>query len=78
MSACDEPVPASASKTGNGYLLEKLFDVDGVSVYRFQDRGEWRYLATSGSVSWTEYRQQGKQRVPFDRQIATVPSAEQQ
>lgn len=32
------------------YHVGKLFEVDGITVYRFYDTGNWHYLASRGSV----------------------------
>lgn len=53
----DDRKPEAEDKLVNGYEVARLFTRDGVTVYRFYDRGEWRHFASSGSVSWTEHEQ---------------------
>lgn len=32
------------------YHVGKLFEVDGITVYRFSDSGNWHYFASRGAV----------------------------
>ena len=44
--ACSEPEESIASSSNGNILVEKLFNVDGCTVYRFQDAGYNRYFSS--------------------------------
>lgn len=45
----------STTRAGLEFQVDKLFTVDGCTVYRFQDGGRSRYFTNcSGSTSWEE------------------------
>jgi len=50
--------PVSSSQSNNPRIqVDKLFDHDGCTVYRFDDAGRSRYFtkcATTSNTSWTE------------------------
>jgi hypothetical protein len=52
-TACDkapyQPVPVEGAV--KNYDTVFLFEVEGVRVFRFWDKSEWRYLAIGGQVS---------------------------
>ncbi|WP_137803427.1 DUF4884 domain-containing protein [Caulobacter sp. 3R27C2-B] len=52
LAACAGPsTPADSVDSNAGYAVQKLFKVDGCTVYRFEDAGSLRYLTTCpGSV----------------------------
>lgn len=49
---------AETTKRVGDFDVERLFDVDGCTVYRFRDAGYYRYFSRCGSrssgVTWTE------------------------
>lgn len=53
----------SSTAAGVEFRVDKLFTVDGCTVYRFRDAGYYRYFTNcSGSTDWTE--RSGKTDVP--------------
>ena len=72
LAGCDGGEPELKAKLANGYEISLLFTHDGVTVYRFTDGGSYRYFATSGSVSWTDYRRVGKTTHAYPRETQTV------
>lgn len=56
-------------------MLDLLFEVDGVKIYRFIDMGHSRYIAIQNNkisvISETEERQ-GKRRIYEDSTIETI------
>lgn len=52
LGSCAGPgAPADSVESNAGYAVQKLFKVDGCTVYRFEDAGSLRYLTTCpGSV----------------------------
>ncbi|SCU75552.1 conserved exported hypothetical protein [Cupriavidus necator] len=54
LSACSGKAEESRS-AGVDFKVDKLFTVDGCTVYRFTDSGAYRYFTNcSGSASWRE------------------------
>lgn len=41
-------------RQGGDYMVEKLFTVDGCTVYRFEDYGNKYFTNCRGSTQWTE------------------------
>ncbi|WP_145182356.1 DUF4884 domain-containing protein [Pseudomonas sp. URMO17WK12:I11] len=55
LAGCLEPTPPATSSVARGFKVEKLFTVDGCTVYRFLDGGWNRYFTNcSGSASWSQ------------------------
>ena len=56
VAGCGDSSPVETRRTDNiRYDVERLFTVDGCSVYRFRDAGSNRYFSScSGSTTWTE------------------------
>lgn len=56
LAGCYEKIPAQeVSVVQGGYHVDKLFTVDGCTVYRFQDNSYNRYFTNcSGSTQWHE------------------------
>lgn len=53
--ACGKIESESTQKAGIDATVEKLFTVDGCTVYRFIDSGSRRYFTNcKGSTQWTE------------------------
>lgn len=53
----------SSTAAGVEFRVDKLFTVDGCTVYRFSDAGHYRYFTNcSGSTAWDE--RHGKASVP--------------
>ncbi len=47
--------PEESRAVGVDFQVDKLFTVDGCTVYRFTDGGYYRYFTNcAGSVSWRE------------------------
>jgi hypothetical protein len=47
--------PELSQPVGHGYEVERLFTHEGCTVYRFMERGGYRYFTNcSGSTSWTQ------------------------
>ena len=44
----------STQEVGFGYKVEKLFTVDGCTVYRFSDGGYKYFTNCKGNVEWIE------------------------
>ena len=45
----------STTRVGSDFKVDRLFKVDGCTVYRFQDGGRARYFTNcSGSTQWEE------------------------
>ena len=44
--ACSKPAESTASSSNGNIPVEKLFDVDGCTVYRFHDAGYNRYFSS--------------------------------
>ncbi len=42
--------PQSTTVEGNNFEVEYLFEKDGVKVYRFLDKGHYRYFTTLGET----------------------------
>lgn len=54
VSGCDMQAETS-THAGIGARVDKLFTVDGCTVYRFEDAGMNRYFTNChGSTEWTE------------------------
>ena len=62
---CDEIEPEEVKRISNtSYKVERLFEVDGVTVYRFLDRGRYIYFTNRpGEVSYTYTKSQGRTHV---------------
>lgn len=56
LSGCMEAKKAETSTSaGTEFVVDKLFTVDGCTVYRFEDGGRLRYFTNcSGSTQWHE------------------------
>ena len=55
LTACDKVQPETTQKVGVDATVEKLFTVDGCTVYRFYDSGYKRYFTNcKGSTQWNE------------------------
>lgn len=55
LTACDKVQPETVQRAGVDATVEKLFTVDGCTVYRFYDSGYKRYFTNcKGSVEWRE------------------------
>lgn len=55
LSACGKIEAESTQQAGIGATVEKLFTVDGCTVYRFNDNGYRRYFTNcKGSTEWRE------------------------
>ena len=44
--ACTEPAESTVASSNGNIPVEKLFNVDGCTVYRFQDGGYNRYFSS--------------------------------
>lgn len=62
---CDKIEPEEVKRSSNAsYEVEQLFEVDGVTVYRFLDNGKYIYFTNRpGEVSYTYRKSQGKTHV---------------
>ena len=60
--ACTEPAESTVASSNGNIPVEKLFNVDGCTVYRFQDGGYNRYFSNckSGHSEVTYQRNCGK------------------
>lgn len=60
--ACTEPAESTVASSNGNIPVEKLFNVDGCTVYRFQDGGYNRYFSNckSGSSEVTYQQNCGK------------------
>ena len=47
--ACTEPAESTVASSNGNIPVEKLFNVDGCTVYRFQDGGYNRYFSSCKS-----------------------------
>lgn len=55
LSSCEKDAEQTVNSTNNEFKVELLFTVDGVKVYRFEDRGSFKYFTnTSGNTNWSE------------------------
>lgn len=67
LAACGGPAEEQKT-TSLGYQVDKLFTVDGCTVYRFVDDGRYRYFSkcahAESTTSWTE--RHGKIFLPQD------------
>lgn len=56
LTGCYEKIPAEQVSVVQGqYQVDKLFTVDGCTVYRFADNGYSRYFTNcNGSTQWQE------------------------
>lgn len=60
----------SVETTGNREIVvEFLFEVDGVRIYRFQDCGYARYFSTVGMLQSLSRHQNGKTTVMVDHAV---------
>lgn len=51
LAGCKDSRPESTATVGNGAEVARLFTHDGCTVYRFYDRGHYRYFTNcSGST----------------------------
>lgn len=54
------------NETNDNFNVEFLFEVDGVKVYRFEDRGKSIYFTnTNGKCEYTYYNYTGKMLEPI-------------
>lgn len=53
MAGCTKP-PESSTTVNPNFQVDKLFTVEGCTVYRFEDGGYYYFTNCSGSVEWTE------------------------
>ena len=56
-AGCDGRIKAEqkiSARQGGDYTVEKLFTVDGCTVYRFNDCGFKYFTNCKGSTQWTE------------------------
>ena len=60
------------STQANAFVMDTLFTHDGITVYRFIDRGESIYFASRGEISWSEYHSTGRSGYMVDRNVMTV------
>jgi hypothetical protein len=80
--ACEDDTmraPVKIDLKPNGFEVSMLFAQDGVKVYRFWDKGEWRYFATSGAVKWSTTRDAGTgdgQTVTDHHEVTTAERAQ--
>lgn len=66
LSGCtNQGVPVSISgAVDTGFHVEKLFEIDGISVYRFEDAGRYVYFTnTTGQVEYSYSIPSGKTSV---------------
>ena len=47
--------PQSTTVEGNNFEVEYLFEKDGVKVYRFLDKGHYRYFTTLGETMTVQH-----------------------
>lgn len=57
--------PLSSSKEGKDFIVEFLFEKDGIKVYRFRDAGHAHYFTSKGETISTQ--REGKKS--FDETI---------
>lgn len=62
LTGCEGRKPAEESqRAGVEFQVDRLFTVDGCTVYRFSDNGYLRYFTNcSGSTQWDDTYQCGK------------------
>ena len=62
---CDKIEPEEVKRSSNAsYKVERLFEVDGVTVYRFLDNGRYIYFTNrTGEAGYTYRRKSGKAHV---------------
>jgi hypothetical protein len=46
--------PLSSSKEGKDFIVEFLFEKDGIKVYRFYDTGKFHYFTSKGETISTQ------------------------
>lgn len=63
-----KPIDGLNEQKQSEYKIKFLFEVDGVKIYRFHDRGEYRYFATKGGsvLNQTQSRRVGKRTIYYD------------
>jgi hypothetical protein len=68
--------PVSTDQTNNNqFQVGLLFDVDGCTVYRFEDAGRYHYFTNcAGTVMEQQSHQCGKTRCSHDEEIPTYRS----
>ncbi|CAK9889161.1 DUF4884 domain-containing protein [Pseudomonas fluorescens] len=55
LAGCREPDKPAATVVAGTYKVDKLFTVDGCTVYRFLDSGSNKYFTNcSGTTAWSE------------------------
>ena len=55
VSGCSKEAAETKRTDNENFRVERLFTVDGCTVYRFHDAGDARYFSScAGAVSWTE------------------------
>nr|NLU60008.1 DUF4884 domain-containing protein [Pseudomonas sp. BIGb0427] len=55
LAGCREPDKPAATVVAGTYKVDKLFTVDGCTVYRFLDGGGNKYFTNcSGTTAWSE------------------------
>jgi hypothetical protein len=50
LAACNKPYQECRNTTNDNFQVELLFEVDGIRMYRFKDRFEYKYFASRGTV----------------------------
>lgn len=55
LTGCTGRAESTNSTTNPNYKLERLFEHDGCTVYRFYDAGSRYYTDCRGSAMWDEY-----------------------
>ena len=53
LTACQKP-PETSKRAGSSFDVEKLFTVDGCTVYRFYDDRTVYFTDCQGATRWTE------------------------
>lgn len=57
LAGCNNQAAEVRRTDNQNFEVERLFTVDGCTVYRFRDAGNTRYFSScQGSTSWTEPR----------------------
>lgn len=51
MASCSVPLYTGRSANNDTYMVDYLFEHDGVKVYRFYDRGNYVYFTTRGEAT---------------------------
>lgn len=55
LAACNRVTPEQTTRPGvDGTAVERLFTVDGITVYRFYDAGRNVYFTSNGATHHTE------------------------